>query len=322
MNEARTPLSGVLEELEIKAGELSPDRFSDKTEQIRAEASERLVKYFIDVMCTIINAKENGQISAQQGYTKMKGLYEIAKENLNNSELRYLELIDDLLSRTQALMKTIKKEDIFNIYNEALNDNVKLPKLDECWKAIKEGYTQFIIIPSDIILNEIITKPPDFIRIDVQELKEDESRKAAARPDGFYTLALSENDNAVYDYPDGSRDSIKQASLKMADFKERLGLNLDGLTIKEYIWAQLFHVSKMAKFITDPKKWGLDFECASYLTDNVINQKSGHISPAVGFCFNNQERPIITIVNSGKGIKNFLPIVPRLAINFSGEKND
>lgn len=316
-------------DLAMKAGELSSDRFSDKTEQIKAEASERLVKYFIDVMCTIINAKENGQISARQGHAKMVGLYEIAREKLSDSELHHLTVIDGLLSRTQALMKIIYSSDSdssFNIYNDALNDNIELPSLGEAWTAVREHYKNFIIIPGAMELDEIVARAPDFLQINIEDLREDEYRQTVERPKGFYTLALAANENAIEDYPNGSRGSIYYAEKKMREFKQEKNLNLSGLTIKEYIWSQLFHIQKMAKLRTDPTKWGLDYECASFLLNDYVGRKDGQTYPAVGLWFQSPMdppvKPSISIGNSSKGIKNFLPIVPRLAINFSGEKND
>lgn len=329
MSETRTPISGVLEELEIKAGELSPDRFSDKTEQIKKEMQSKRVKTFIDAGCVIMDAYIQGWIDQDQKDEKDKKLVVLAGSRLESNEIRHLVEVYGLLDTSQKALSAFfphNPDEKFSIYSEALKNNVILPKLGDFEKMSGEGYLKHIIIPGQIGLDELIANQRFFL-LEVEELDADEERIRGERSSKFYTLSFKsvEKSTSALPNPKSRNEAIDGFIDHKRKLKEEKGLSLTGLTMAEYIWMQNYHFVSKAELglaISDIK--GLDTDCGTILLDESVRNKStGRYDSTVAFWGEDNLGKITfcQISNGKKAIKNFMELAPRFAINFSEESN-
>lgn len=322
----------MMNELEIEAADFRRNRINEKVEEIKREQSGALARNFIDAFCLIESAIEEWG-PADDLKNKLTALRELRKESFDQHENAAMYKIEASLANTQTILKRFYKNSHkwkMNIFDEALQGSVILPKLHEAMKAIEGGFTEFDIFPGGFDYDQVVKGCPHWLRVNQEIIEDDEVILAEERPKKFYTMAsplahdASEKESG---WGHLEHDECQQKYFEKYAAWERNGLYLVGLTPQEYIYLQIARQRNVTP--VPPFYGGWDERCGCLLLgEEVENTRTHEASYLVGFWDNSGRADSkltsgaeILIVRADR-FKRKSDIEPRFAINFVGDSNE
>lgn len=236
-----------------------PD-YDEKADEVIENLRADHISKFLNVYCAIKLSP------TRRFFDKNKKLEEklrkLAKETFDESEFYYLGSLEIILKSNhefydQFSKPTNRPSELKPIYQAYIDGEIILPSQEELSIAIKEDYSRMLIIPGQVddvfILAELERKLRTIDATYGQNLLIDKNDKLISddRPKSYYTIGLENglsSSNNDYKFPPStSPDKYK----KIIDMNQDVIVNgerntdmaeVRGLTLKEYIIMQLFHI--------------------------------------------------------------------------------